>query len=426
MKKNITLWQMIVGVVICAIAMISIFVPGVGLSASRAADTVADWSFEQADKMTFGLASGLLTEGEKEKQKETMASSIKKELTEAMGTDEVTYSVFRLLFNSVDDVAASVAGNKVEETKKDTEDSSGSESVNVEEKVNNGILEGAEKYYNFSRIAFALMLFLLVSVLVFVVLAWFGKVSKWLPVIFTWVYAAVNVALWIVWYAVLPSKAEKVLVSGTDTILEGMDWLMGSDALGFGQITDWLDINVASVIRKLLWGMNYPGMYIWNIAVALLVIWTILCLCIKVKVQVEVPDISFPSYSDSARNGMTYQGDIYVAQESYSAGYAGRTGVIHGIDGSMAGAEIVLNQGEQIVIGRDPSICELILTDSKVSRKHCAISFNSETGMYDIFCFSRNGLRLSDGRKIAPMQPASVQPGVRIIFAGGNEVISLD
>lgn len=421
MKKNILLWQMIIGIVICAIALISIFIPGIGLSSSKVANVMADWSLEQADKMTFGLASGLMSEEMQEEQRDLISSDLEEEMTEVMGADEVTYSVFQLLFKSADDFTSSHT--------EDAEEGNDSELIDTETVVNNTIFTKVQKYYNIFRVIFVIMLLLLIAILVFVLLAWFGKVSKWFPVIFTWVYAIVNIALWIVCYVVIPSRVEKTLVSGTDTILGGIDWLMGSDALGLGQITDWLDMDVAGVVRSIIWDMNYLGMYIWNIAVILLTIWSILCLCIKVQsftadVSFSVPDISFATYSGTESGRLSYQGEPYAMQENSLNGYA--AGVIHGINGSMAGAEIVLNQGEQIVVGRDPSVCELILADSKVSRKHCAISFNLETGMYDIFCFSRNGLRLSDGRKIAPMQPVSVQPGVRIILAGGNEVIALD
>ena len=45
----------------------------------------------------------------------------------------------------------------------------------------------------------------------------------------------------------------------------------------------------------------------------------------------------------------------------------------------------------QIIIGRDPSVSELIIDDSNVSRKHCCIHYNPKEKNYTITDYSTNG-----------------------------------
>jgi pSer/pThr/pTyr-binding forkhead associated (FHA) protein len=90
------------------------------------------------------------------------------------------------------------------------------------------------------------------------------------------------------------------------------------------------------------------------------------------------------------------------------------------------GANIMVNSGEHIMIGRDPAMCQLILSDAMVSRKHCLVSFNAATEQYHIECYSKNGIYLSDNRKILEGQSAEAARGTRLTLADGREVLELE
>jgi hypothetical protein len=67
-------------------------------------------------------------------------------------------------------------------------------------------------------------------------------------------------------------------------------------------------------------------------------------------------------------------------------------GVMRGLAGMYAGAEIPLNNGA-VIIGRDASRANLIYDEScaKVSRKHCELSYDNESKMFSIIDYSSTG-----------------------------------
>lgn len=99
--------------------------------------------------------------------------------------------------------------------------------------------------------------------------------------------------------------------------------------------------------------------------------------------------------------------------------------VIRGIKGTFMGADIVLDMGEMLIIGRDPSLCQLVLVTPSVSRKHCSVQFDMFSGMYKIECFSQNGLVLSDNHNVSAGQSVTALRGTQIIIANGSEVLEL-
>lgn len=101
-------------------------------------------------------------------------------------------------------------------------------------------------------------------------------------------------------------------------------------------------------------------------------------------------------------------------------------GKIKATAGSMAGAELELADGEQLVIGRDPATCQLIINHNKVSRKHMAIQYDGKKGIYTITCFSANGVELSNGSRISQNQKMQVIAGIDVILANGREVLHLE
>lgn len=75
-----------------------------------------------------------------------------------------------------------------------------------------------------------------------------------------------------------------------------------------------------------------------------------------------------------------------------------KTGMLTGVRGEYAGAEISIADGEIIAIGRNQEECSLILNSRKVSRKHCAVLYDGKEDDYILINYSLNGTYLSDGR----------------------------
>ena len=77
-----------------------------------------------------------------------------------------------------------------------------------------------------------------------------------------------------------------------------------------------------------------------------------------------------------------------------------QTRALRCISGELRGSSIIMSDGDEIVIGRDPNMADLVVNDSKVSRKHCRIKYDGGSGMFYVTDYSSNGTTLGDGRKL--------------------------
>lgn len=99
-------------------------------------------------------------------------------------------------------------------------------------------------------------------------------------------------------------------------------------------------------------------------------------------------------------------------------------GKVVGASGMFKGESIDVKDNKELVIGRDAAVSNLVIEDSGVSRKHCAICFNSMERNYYVKDFSTNGVFLGDGRKLTKNMNERVAPG-SIIRLGQTDQIFL-
>ena len=99
-------------------------------------------------------------------------------------------------------------------------------------------------------------------------------------------------------------------------------------------------------------------------------------------------------------------------------------GRLVGISGEYNGAIIPLQSGETIAIGRDPSVCNLVLQDKSASRIHCYITYIAEKNGYNVRDVSRNGIYDMQRTPIDKNREIFMSPGSRIrIGISQNEFI---
>ncbi len=97
-----------------------------------------------------------------------------------------------------------------------------------------------------------------------------------------------------------------------------------------------------------------------------------------------------------------------------------RGGSITGLSGMYAGQELPLAAGDEMIIGRDNALCNLIVDQNadKLSRKHCGIVFDQARGVYMVTDYSTNGTFIDGGNRLVANMPAQLQRGT--ILALGN------
>ena len=110
--------------------------------------------------------------------------------------------------------------------------------------------------------------------------------------------------------------------------------------------------------------------------------------------------------------------EISVSPMSYQ-----KVGKLCGVQGEMKDAELTLEKGEYILIGRDPSICNLVLNSSKVSRQHVTVEFDGEK--FYITDHSTNGTFDVEKGQFAKEQRTPVSSGTYIQLGNGGDIFQV-
>lgn len=99
-----------------------------------------------------------------------------------------------------------------------------------------------------------------------------------------------------------------------------------------------------------------------------------------------------------------------------------------GIKGIYAGAEIPTPDKMEIVIGRDPKLCNLVYDrgNTIVSRCHCSVVFREDEDRYYLTDYSKNGTYTLDGKRFIPNCPVPVERGTVICIGSKAESFRLD
>lgn len=102
-------------------------------------------------------------------------------------------------------------------------------------------------------------------------------------------------------------------------------------------------------------------------------------------------------------------------------------GMISFYGGSCAGYNIPIPSGAEILIGKDPAYCQVVIDRSygKVSRKHCGVRFDSMNGIYMVTDYSSNGTFIVNGQRLPSGQAAFLEAGTTLNLAKTDNTFRL-
>ena len=100
-------------------------------------------------------------------------------------------------------------------------------------------------------------------------------------------------------------------------------------------------------------------------------------------------------------------------------------GAIVGIKGVWLGAIIPIRDGEEIVIGRAAGMCDLVLPEKVVSRRHCSIVYHESTGDYSVWDWSSNGTFLRGGKRLERNREYTLKTGAELLIGSRDNVFKL-
>ncbi|MEE3429016.1 MAG: DUF4234 domain-containing protein [Ruminococcus sp.] len=94
------------------------------------------------------------------------------------------------------------------------------------------------------------------------------------------------------------------------------------------------------------------------------------------------------------------------------------SGIVTCESGSLQGAVFELGDGDEIIIGTNPNLCNIVVEDTAgiVSERHCAVSYNARSNNYTVIDFSSNGTFLGTGEQLINNAPKVIPYGELIII----------
>lgn len=115
-----------------------------------------------------------------------------------------------------------------------------------------------------------------------------------------------------------------------------------------------------------------------------------------------------------------------IAMEAPQPKAVPQVGTVTGINGSCAGYQVQLRSGEQIVIGKDSQMSNIVIDASYqgVSRRHVGISYDAGRGKYCVTDYSSNGTFVN-GERLVKGKIVFIAPGSEIKLADDKNTFLL-
>lgn len=131
---------------------------------------------------------------------------------------------------------------------------------------------------------------------------------------------------------------------------------------------------------------------------------------------------------DAFGNVITPESDLGSEPGSEPTMYAKNAGNISWISGDYSGYSFPVNPGEEVIVGRDPSIANIIIDQrfTTVSKRHCGIRFDQNTQLYTVTDYSSNGTFINGGIKLESNKPLQLASDTVVSIGNGENSFRLD
>lgn len=100
-------------------------------------------------------------------------------------------------------------------------------------------------------------------------------------------------------------------------------------------------------------------------------------------------------------------------------------GTLRFISGEYEGANIELADGEELLLGRNSTDCQLIFTSMDISRRHCSIKYIASEGYYYITDYSSLGTTINGSIRLQRNVTTKCTVGTKLSLGDGNNQLIL-
>lgn len=102
-----------------------------------------------------------------------------------------------------------------------------------------------------------------------------------------------------------------------------------------------------------------------------------------------------------------------------------KTGAVVFVKGKLVGAIIRIRGDREIKLGRDACVSDIVINDTQISRLHCSVIYNSDTGDYILCDYSKNGLFTKEGKRLPEKGEFSMKAGDEIWLGNEDNIFQL-
>lgn len=431
-KKIMSIWQLIVGIGLSIIILVSMFLPRIHLSNYKVIDITEDVAktiLQKMDKATNWISDyiGDYDIDDVVDQIETQMDNVR----DKVDYRETSMNSVKIISAKDGQYAKLISGLR-----------DGSESNELYDEIKDSF-NGIGKKMLALRILIAVIIFSQIGMIVVLLFTFLRKKKNYMAVISALISFGIICATNVLWYVVTPIVACNKLMNDVKKV----------DIWNTGVVEEIINNKRSTfypICMKVWFQLTGIGGYLLLICGFLMLVFAILLLFGKeesIESSIGYGEDINNCWSDPKSVRMNSQWSIQHCDDSNNQwkpqtaasdinqwrmeqGAANtiptqKNGGLEVLNGCMAGAKLEIVPGEQIIVGRDPAVSELVLMNAKVSRKHFVMKFEAQKDGYQIFCYSKNGLLLSDGRTIREKQTAFVKRGTVIILADGAEQLRL-
>lgn len=403
-KRPILLWQMIILIVLPLVVIVSAFFPRVSLSTDKIADICRSVYESEAD-MISDVVGGKLGERGMENLIGDPYEAMEKDLEDLKDRvkHDISFTGWELVFLTDDMVAKRILHMTGKDETMDREEIEKMiRELREDEGEDKKILDVVVDVLSYMRVGYML---LYIGCLLLVILSVLWFVFKWDGIVLIFTNLAVSAGGLVVTLLGILNMGTHALDCISDLADLGVFFDMALEM--FKKPMRYFSIVINTTFGGL--GCAIVCMVMFLFAVYLLIDYFTLA---KRRAAARVVQMDSAPVAMAGAGGMPLAGTVPVGKVTVTRG-------------EFKGAEIEVTNREEVILGRDPSVCHLVFTNTKISRKHCGVRYNPDSNTYFVKNYSLNGTTFASGQPVSSDVFVEVMPGSMIQMAEGREEIVL-
>lgn len=199
-------------------------------------------------------------------------------------------------------------------------------------------------------------------------------------------------------------------------------------------------------IRAVLWGFADSGYFIQILLGGLLILlsFAYFTVCRPERELVEIEEVHHGEYEpkevqnwevfpmapmpqavrEADRPEKAAEKELAPELECFPMQYDG-SGHIQGVRGQLSGQDFVMQPDAEVILGNSLELCDIVVTHSGISRRHCGVRYDSLIGQYRVIAYTSQPIKMSNGKILRTDSYTLARPGTMVYLLGDEEVIRL-